>query len=203
MTQITVNGININYHEAGAGGQFILIHGLSDSSALWTPLIPKLSTHYRTIALVLRGHGESDKPDMPYPIQLLSEDLLALLRKLKIPNAHVLGLSLGAAVAQQLALDHSERVCSLILLSPFSYGDSDLRENLEMLRERVLKGGVPAFFDAAIKLAVTPNFPHGQSRCYSRNALNHDQWNSTKPLHGQKTSSIETESAVRKYGRRR
>jgi 3-oxoadipate enol-lactonase len=158
MARIAVNGININYHEAGAGVPIVLIHGLSDSSALWSAMIPKLATRYRTIALDLRGHGESEKPDMPYSIQLFSEDLLSFLQKLKILSSHVLGLSLGAAVAQQLALDHQERIRSLILLSPFSYNNSDLRENLNMLQERVISGGLPAFFDAAIRLAVTPEF---------------------------------------------
>jgi 3-oxoadipate enol-lactonase len=95
---------------------------------------------------------------MPYSVQLFSEDLACFLRKLRIQNAHMLGLSLGAAVAQQLTLDHPERVRSLILLSPFSHTDSDLRNNLEMLRERVSKGGLPAFFDAAIRLVLTPDF---------------------------------------------
>jgi 3-oxoadipate enol-lactonase len=121
-------------------------------------MIPKLSTQYRTIALDLRGHGESEKPDMAYSIQLFSEDLLCFLQELRIINAHVLGLSLGAAVAQQLALDHQERIRSLILLSPFSYNDSNLQENLSTLREAVIIGGLPAFFDAVIKLAVTPDF---------------------------------------------
>src|SRR5208337_517562 len=158
MARIAVNGVNINYHEAGAGVPILLIHGLSDSSTLWAPLIQKLSVHYRTIALDLRGHGESEKPDMTYSIQLFSEDLLSFIQKLKILDAHVLGLSLGADVAQQLALDHRERIRSLILLSPFSYNDSSLRENLSMLRETVIVGGLPAFFDAAIKLAVTPEY---------------------------------------------
>jgi len=141
-----------------AGFPLVLIHGLSDSSALWAPLMPKLSRHYRTIALDIRGHGESQKPNMPYSIQLFSEDLLCFLQKLKLPNAHVLGFSLGAAVALQLALDHRERICSLILLSPFSYNDPDLRQNLERLRESVARGGLPAFFDEAIRLVVTHEY---------------------------------------------
>lgn len=158
MTVVAVNGINVNYQEVGAGLPFVLIHGLSDSSVLWAPLISKLSRHYRTFSLDLRGHGESEKPDMPYSVELFSEDLLCFLQNLKIVNAHVLGFSLGAAVAQQLALDHREKFRSLILLSPSSYTDSGVRRNLERLREGMLGGGLPAFFDAAIRLVVTPDF---------------------------------------------
>jgi len=158
MARLAVNGIDINYQEGGAGFPLVLIHGLSDSSVLWVPLMSKLARHYRTIALDLRGHGESEKPDMPYTIQLLSEDLLCFLQNLKVPSAHVLGFSLGAAVAQQLALDHPERICSLILLSPFAYNDPDVRENLERLRESVARGGLPVFFDEAVRLVVTSGF---------------------------------------------
>jgi 3-oxoadipate enol-lactonase len=158
MTRVFANGIDINYQQEGTGFPLVLIHGLSDSSVLWVPLMRKLSRHYRTIALDVRGHGESEKLDMPYSIQLLSEDLLCFLQNLKVPSAHVLGFSLGAVVAQQLALDHRERICSLILLSPFSYNDPDVRKNLERLRESVARGGLPAFFDEAIRLVVTSEF---------------------------------------------
>jgi len=118
----------------------------------------KLARHYRTIALDLRGHGESEKPDIPYSIQLFSEDLLCFLQRLKLLNAHLLGFSLGAAVVQQFTLDHPDKTSSLILLSPFSYNDPDVRENLKRLRESVVRGGLPVFFDEAIRLVVTPEF---------------------------------------------
>jgi len=158
MARTFVNGININYREAGAGFPCVLIHGLSDSSMLWSPMIGKFSSRYRTIAPDLRGHGETDKPDMPYSVQLFTEDILSLLRKLNIPEANVMGLSLGAAIAQDLALDHPEMVRSLILLSPFTHIDTDSRRVLEMLRDRVTRGGLSAFFDAAVRLVVTPEF---------------------------------------------
>jgi len=158
MTRVSLNGIDIHYQQEGTGFPLILIHGLSDSSVLWVPLMSKLAGHYRKIALDLRGHGESEKPDMPYSIQLFSEDLLCFLQRLKLPNAHLLGFSLGAAVAQQFTLDHPDKTSSLILLSPFSYTDPCVRENLKRLRESVERGGLAAFFDEAIRLVVTPEF---------------------------------------------
>jgi len=158
MTRVFANGIDIHCQQEGTGFPLILIHGLSDSSVLWVPLMSKLARHYRTIALDLRGHGESEKPDIPYSIQLFSEDLLCFLQRLKLPNAHLLGFSLGAAVAQQFTLDHPDKTSSLILLSPFSYTDPCLRQNLKRLREIVETGGLPAFFDEAIRLVVTPEF---------------------------------------------
>ncbi|MFC1905005.1 alpha/beta fold hydrolase [Chloroflexota bacterium] len=158
MSKIAVNEIDMNYQEEGAGFPLILIHGLSDDSTLWTPLMPEFSKYYRTIALDVRGHGQSSKPDMPYSIQLFSEDLFGFVEKLEIPQTHLLGLSMGGAIAQQFTLDHPEKVRSLILLSSFSYTNYDLRDALKKLRNSMTKGGFSAFFDEAVKLVVTPEF---------------------------------------------
>lgn len=158
MPKVVITDIELNYHEEGTGFPLILIHGLSDDARLWTPLMPVVSEKYRTIALDVRGHGRSGKPDMPYSIQQFSEDLLAFLRELDISRAHLLGLSMGGAIAQQFALEHPEKVRSLILLSTFSYTDPALRDTFKRLRNRLITGGCPAFFDDAVKLTVTPEF---------------------------------------------
>ena len=120
--------------------------------------MPELSKEYRTIALDVRGHGRSGKTDMPYSIRQFSDDLFAFLRELDIPRAHLLGLSLGGAIAQQFALEHPEKVRSLILLSTFSYTDPALQDTFKKLRNSLITGGCPAFFDDAVKLTVTPEF---------------------------------------------
>lgn len=158
MARVSANGISINYQDEGTGFPLVLIHGLSDDFTLWTPLMPEFSRHYWTLALDVRGHGNSGKPDMPYSIQLFSDDLFGLFQELDIPRAHLLGLSMGGAIAQQFVLDHPERTRSLILLSAFSYNDAGGRDRLKSLRESVIRGGFPAFFDEAVKLVVTPEF---------------------------------------------
>jgi 3-oxoadipate enol-lactonase len=84
MPKVILNDIKINYTEEGKGFPLILIHGLSDDSRLWAPLMPAFSRKYRTIALDLRGHGLSGKPDTPYSIQQISEDLFEFLQELEI-----------------------------------------------------------------------------------------------------------------------
>jgi len=158
MPKIAVNDIDVNYRQEGAGFPLILIHGLSDDSTLWTPLMPEFSKHCWTIALDIRGHGHSGKPDMPYSIQLFSEDLWGLFKSLEISQAHLLGFSMGGAIAQQFTLDNPEKIRSLILLSTFSHSDPDLRDTFKKLRNSVARGGFQAFFDEAVKLVVTPEF---------------------------------------------
>jgi 3-oxoadipate enol-lactonase len=79
------------------------------------------SQHYRVVAPDCRGHGETDKPPGPYSIDLFAADVATLMDNLGTENAHVLGISMGGLVAQQLALDVPEKVSSLILVNTFSH----------------------------------------------------------------------------------
>jgi 3-oxoadipate enol-lactonase len=146
----------IQYHDKGSGFPLILIHGLSDDSNLWLPVMPELSKHYRTIALDVRGHGGSSKPDAPYSIPMFAGDLFEFIDKLDISRVNLMGLSMGSAILQQFAVEHPEKIGSLVLLSAFSYADSYCRGNLEKLHNSITAGGLSAFFDEAIKLVVTP-----------------------------------------------
>lgn len=158
MPEIAVGEIVINYQEKGTGFPLILIHGLSDDSNLWVPIMPEFSRYYRTIALDVRGHGHSSKPDMPYSISLFSSDIFKFINKMEISRANLMGLSMGSAMIQQFTLDHPERVNSLVLLSAFDHVDPSCRDNLVKLRNSIAEGGLPAYFDEAIKLVVTPDF---------------------------------------------
>ena len=158
MPKVALTEIELHYLEKGSGFPLILLHGLSDDARLWIPLLPYFSENYRTIALDLRGHGRSGKPDTPYSIQQFSTDLFELLRELDIARAHLLGLSLGGVIAQHFALEHPERLRSLMLLSTFSATDPYVRATFKKLRNSLVTGGCPAFFDDAVKLTVTPEF---------------------------------------------
>ncbi|MBI5681270.1 MAG: alpha/beta hydrolase [Methanobacterium sp.] len=158
MPQIKLNEIKINYKDKGQGFPVILIHGLSDDLNLWEPLIPELTRYYRVIALDLRGHGNSSKPDIPYSINDFSRDVYTLLVNLNIKKAHFMGLSMGGALAQQFTVDHPGMVQSMILISSFTYLDSNSAETLLMLRESLIKGGFKLFFDEMLPLVLTSDF---------------------------------------------
>jgi pimeloyl-ACP methyl ester carboxylesterase len=73
-------------------------------------------------------------------------------------QAHLLGVSMGAAIAQQFVLDHPERVKSLILVSTFSHIDVHLHKAFIKLRKSLDRGGYSTFFDEVVKLAFNPDF---------------------------------------------
>ena len=158
MPKIPVNDIEIHYREQGVGFPLVLLHGLNGDLTGWALVMPELAKHFRTIALDIRGHGESGKPDQPYSIKEFSEDLREFLRRLKIPQANILGLSMGGAIAQQFTLDYPQMVRALVLISTFSYIDEPCRRAFLRLRESLSTGGYPAFFDTVVQLAFTPQY---------------------------------------------
>ena len=158
MPRISIRDIEVNYEEAGKGIPLVMVHGLNGDLTGWVLIMPEFAKHYRTIALDARGHGGTGKPDQPYSIKGFSEDLYEFMRKLEIPKAHLFGMSMGGAIAQQFALDHPEMIRSLTLVSTFSYIDDHARKAFNRLKACLAEGGYPAFFDEVAKLAFTPKY---------------------------------------------
>jgi len=131
MAVITANGVEMYYEDAGIGDPIVLVHGLGSYSGDWRPQIDALSRRYRVIALDLRGHGRSEKPPGPYSIAAFAADVASLIRSVHAAPAHVVGLSLGGAVAFQLAVDEPALVRSLTIVSSGpTFNGSSLRLRL-------------------------------------------------------------------------
>lgn len=100
-----INGIQLHYQDRGRGTALLLIHGLGSSAEDWADQLEHFSQRYRVIAPDLRGHARSQRPPGPYSIEQFADDHAALLKSLAIESAHVAGISLGGAVAFQLAVN--------------------------------------------------------------------------------------------------
>ena len=96
------------------------LQGLNAPAAAWSAQLAHFSRTHRCIAPDARGVGKSDAPPGPYSTQKLADDALRVLDACAVESAHVVGLSLGGAAAQELALAHPARVRSLSLLSTFA-----------------------------------------------------------------------------------
>lgn len=105
------------YELAGAGPPLVLVGGLGLDLSECGQLIDMLATHYRVLAFDNRGAGRTDKPDQPYTVTQMAADTAGLMQALGIERAHIVGMSLGGRIALDLALEHPERVRSLILAS--------------------------------------------------------------------------------------
>ncbi|MEM6639126.1 MAG: alpha/beta hydrolase [Pseudomonadota bacterium] len=107
----------MHFIEAGRGAPLMLLHGLGSSCQDWEYQIPEFSRHFRVVAPSLRGFGESEIPDGPHSVKTWAEDVAALIRYLNLGRTHVMGFSMGGAVAFQLAADHPELIDRLVILN--------------------------------------------------------------------------------------
>ena len=117
MSTIRVDDINMYYEVHGEGEPVVLIAGLSMDITAVELIAGSLSEKYRVLAFDNRGAGRTDKPDIPYTIEMMADDTAGLLKALNITQAHIIGLSMGGRIAMALALQHPELVKSLILIS--------------------------------------------------------------------------------------
>ena len=104
----------------------VLIQGMGMDRSGWEPVLRKLRRHFRLVMVDNRGTGRSDPPAASLRVADMAADVVAVLDDAGIPRAHVMGASLGGMVAQELAIDHPERLDSLVLVSttpgwPFAY----------------------------------------------------------------------------------
>jgi pimeloyl-ACP methyl ester carboxylesterase len=116
MHNIIVNATRIAFIDAGNGVPLLLLHGLGGSHDDWRMQIPGFAAKYRVIVPDLRGFGASERRE-PFTIQQHARDMMALLSALSIERAHVVGLSMGGAVAIELALHATQAVGSLVLVN--------------------------------------------------------------------------------------
>lgn len=135
MPQIDVRtGTTLNYEITGSGEPLLLVMGTSGAIALWGEMIARLSETNQVIAYDNRGLGGSGRGTGPITVASLAEDASALLEALEVPRAHVLGWSLGSAIAQELALAHPDQVASALMYATWGRSDGFQRSVMAALR---------------------------------------------------------------------
>lgn len=139
MPYIENRGAKIFWEERGAGEPILLIQGLGYTLEMWHRTVPALAARYRVIAMDNRGVGRSDVPSGPYPIALMAADAAAVLTAAGAASAHVLGLSMGGYIAQELALSAPDRVRSLVLTATGCAGPQGVLAEREVLNKLVAR----------------------------------------------------------------
>ncbi len=112
-----INGVKICYNIHGNGFPIILIHGIGAKKETWIAQIRALSEKYKVLPLDLRGTGKSDRPNIPYTMDIFADDIKGLTNSLNIEKVHIAGRSMGGMIAQHFALKYPELVDKLILIT--------------------------------------------------------------------------------------
>lgn len=109
-------GLRLHYESVGEGEPVLLVHGFTNYGLVWAPQAAALvHSGYRVVMPDLVGHGLSDAAEQVTRVRDHAADMVALFDQLGIERAAVCGLSLGGMVAQQMAVDHPDRVSAMMV----------------------------------------------------------------------------------------
>ena len=141
----------------GSGPAVVLSNSLGSDHRMWDAQVAELEKHFTVVRYDTRGHGASPVPTGPYSIDDLTDDLVALLDRLDIERAHVVGLSLGGMTAMRMAARNPERVDRMVLLCtgahlPPAQGWTDRAAT-------VRAGGSVADAEAVVARWFSPGYP--------------------------------------------
>ncbi|WXG39555.1 MAG: alpha/beta fold hydrolase [Candidatus Freyarchaeum deiterrae] len=153
-----VNDIEMYYEDTGKGTPLVLIHGMGGDTSEWSFLAPELSKEIRCIAVDLKGHGKSDKPDQPYTQDMFAEDVTALLDNLKIDKAYICGVSMGGFVTLKMALNHPEKVSGIILIDTAARIPPKAIQVGATWAKAFAEKGLDAYIEAEVKSVFNPIF---------------------------------------------
>ena len=134
-------GFRMYYEEHGSGFPLLLINGLGSDHLEWLHQLPAFDAHFRVVVFDNRGTGMTDVPPGPYTTAQMADDAASLLRALGIARAHVLGVSLGGMIAQEVALRHPDRVDGLVLGCTGPGGELSVRPSPEAMAAFALAKG--------------------------------------------------------------
>ncbi len=158
MPKVKINGVSLYYELTGKGPTVVFVNGLTMDTTGWINQVSRFSEKYQVLTYDCRGQGLSDKPNHVYPTEMHADDLKALLDRVNIKKAHVVGLSNGGMVAQHLAVKYPEKLGALALV--------DTTSHIDTLLDLILKSWIKATelkdnlfrFDVALPLIFSGDF---------------------------------------------
>lgn len=144
IQMVKVRDVDVAYKILGEGDPLVLIMGYAGTMDLWAPqLLQELASRYRAIIFDNRGMGKTTASDKEFTLEVFADDTAALLDALGIKRANVLGWSMGSCIAQELALNHPDKVDKLILYAADCGGKEAIPPSPEVLKILADTSGTP------------------------------------------------------------
>jgi 3-oxoadipate enol-lactonase len=160
-------GPTLNYVRRGSGEPMLLIQGMSGNHLSWgEPFLTELERDFDLVAYDHRGVGKSSRVTDPFSIADLADDAAAVLGALGWDSAHVVGISMGGMVAQELALRHPQRVRTLTLGCTYCGGEGSALTSNEVfakLSEAMMSGDRDRAIATSFEVNISPGYGADQS----------------------------------------
>jgi 3-oxoadipate enol-lactonase len=160
-------GPTLNYVRRGSGEPMLLIQGMSGNHLSWgEPFLTELERDFDLVAYDHRGVGKSSRVTDPFTIGDLADDAAAVLDALGWDSAHVVGISMGGMVAQELALRHPQRVRTLTLGCTYCGGEGSALTSNEVfakLAEAMMSGDRDRAIATSYEINISPGYGADQS----------------------------------------
>jgi pimeloyl-ACP methyl ester carboxylesterase len=168
MPSVDAGGTELYYQRAGSGEPLLLIQGMSATHLTWgRPFLSLLEQDFDCIVFDNRGMGKSGQAELPFTIADMAADTVGLLDALDIETAHVVGISMGGMIAQELALAHPERIRTLTIGASYCGGPEGslmAPEDLQLLGTAYASGEPEQVFRAMWEINLSPTFREDDSR---------------------------------------
>ncbi|MCF8065409.1 MAG: alpha/beta hydrolase, partial [Desulfarculaceae bacterium] len=157
MPEANIGEITLYYEVQGNGRPLVMIRGLGSNADHWYSQVPALSAGYQVITFDNRGMARSSDTGEPFTVRQMAGDTLGLLDALRLERPLIFGLSMGGMIAQELAINHPDRLSGLVLACTHPGGPNQVRptaEVEELFKEMVYKAtpeakraAAPTLFD--------------------------------------------------------
>ena len=135
MATIVRQGVKLAYEDRGAGEPaFVFVHGWTCDRSFFAPQAAHFAERHRVVSVDLRGHGESDKPEGPYPIAAYADDVAHIIDHLGLGRVVAVGHSMGGSTVLQLAVAYPGHVAAIVMVDPGAFElPPDVRTRLEAM----------------------------------------------------------------------
>ena len=160
------NHIQLYFEEVGTGVPVVFVHEFAGDHRSWEPQLRRFSRTNRCITLAARGYPPSDVPEDPeaYSMAQATEDVVAVLDHLEIPEAHVVGLSMGGFTALHMALHHPDRTSSAVVAAAGYGAAPEARDGFRQECEVIARA-----FESEGSTRLAPRYASGPARVQFQN----------------------------------
>jgi len=157
MPRISIGECSLYYERHGLGFPVLFISGLGGFGSFWKDQVAAFARRFEVITFDHRGIGQSDESRIGYTIDRMAADVVKLLDRLEVKRTHVIRHSTGGAIAQILAIEHSNRLASVVLSATWTKADAYFRR-LFTLRKELLQRLGPSIYLQASTLVLYPSW---------------------------------------------